>query len=291
MSATAFTADGLWHCLCPSFNRLLVKRIPVVSNSQQSRLRRPRAAVSSAFSSQCRPYSEQRGDTHTSQPRLRSHEDQSGKKFNQWAPTSLGPGHGQAATNRSEPAAKPQRKNTKSAGKKKRESKKELSKDLEERTTSNLENILQDHVEVSPSVGDTGRILQVLLRDRQIRPQVRHYRALILANTDAQRGSPVQVRKLLQEMEQNGVPTDSGTLHAALKVKFLSRKLLGTSVPNNAGLNIDPCNSSRSPLATRNPSHYTRPLADSQPEWLAQCDRWLNQRTTIRTCTRESSWC
>lgn len=268
MSATAFTADGLWHCLCPSFNRLILKRIPVVSNSQKSRFHRPSTTASSAFPSRCQPYSEQRGDVHISQPPPRPHEDKFGKTPNQWVVTSLGAGQEQAATNRSEPAAKPQRKNTKSAGKRRRESKKEIPKDLKERSTSNLENLLQDHVEVSPSVGDTGRILQVLLRDRQIRPQVRHYRALILANTDAQRGSPVQVQNLLREMEQNDVPADSGTLHAALKVNLLSRMLLGTFA-NNAGLNIGPCNSSRSPLATIYPSHCTRPLADAQPEWLA----------------------
>jgi pentatricopeptide repeat protein len=57
-----------------------------------------------------------------------------------------------------------------------------------------------------------------LIRDRHVRPEVRHYRALILANSDAERGSPEVVRQLLSEMEKNGIPADSGTLHAALQV-------------------------------------------------------------------------
>ncbi|KAK2756761.1 hypothetical protein FQN54_005207 [Arachnomyces sp. PD_36] len=122
------------------------------------------------------------------------------------------------ADTRSESTSKPKRKQTKLNGNKRRKVRKEIPNDLEERSTNNLENLLQDHVEDCPTVAGTIRILQVLIRDRQIKPQVRHYRALILANTDPQRGSPIQVRKLLQEMEQNGVPADSGTLHGALKV-------------------------------------------------------------------------
>ncbi|KAL1955851.1 hypothetical protein VTO42DRAFT_8009 [Malbranchea cinnamomea] len=41
---------------------------------------------------------------------------------------------------------------------------------------------------------------------------------MILANADSYRGSPVQVRKLLKEMQANDIVIDSGILHAALKV-------------------------------------------------------------------------
>lgn len=53
---------------------------------------------------------------------------------------------------------------------------------------------------------------------RHVRPGVRHYRALILANADPERGSPDVLRGLLKEMEDKGIPADSGTLHAALQV-------------------------------------------------------------------------
>lgn len=61
-------------------------------------------------------------------------------------------------------------------------------------------------------------ILHVLIGQRHIRPEVRHYRALILANCDPKFGSADQVRALLAEMEPNGIPLDSATLHAALQV-------------------------------------------------------------------------
>jgi hypothetical protein len=41
---------------------------------------------------------------------------------------------------------------------------------------------------------------------------------MILANVEAYRGSVAQVKSLLQEMEDNHIPIDSGTLHAALRV-------------------------------------------------------------------------
>lgn len=94
-----------------------------------------------------------------------------------------------------------------------------VPRDLERRSTENLENMLQDLMVRSPSILSATQILRCLIRDRHVRPEVRHYRALILANTDAERGSPKVVRKLLSEMEENRIPTDSGTLHAALQVR------------------------------------------------------------------------
>jgi hypothetical protein len=93
-----------------------------------------------------------------------------------------------------------------------------VPKNLEERSTSDLENRLQDLATGSPKILSASQILRILIRDRHVRPEVRHYRVLILANSDAERGSPEVVRQLLSEMEKNGIPADSGTLHAALQV-------------------------------------------------------------------------
>ncbi|KAJ6135573.1 hypothetical protein N7512_000733 [Penicillium capsulatum] len=70
----------------------------------------------------------------------------------------------------------------------------------------------------SPNIRSTTQILRTLIRDRHIRPTARHYKALILAHSDNERGLPEAVRNLLEEMEKNGVTADSGTLHAALQV-------------------------------------------------------------------------
>ncbi|RLL98597.1 hypothetical protein CFD26_105161 [Aspergillus turcosus] len=93
-----------------------------------------------------------------------------------------------------------------------------VPKNLEERSTPELENRLQELATGSPKILSASQILRILIRDRHVRPEVRHYRALILANSDAERGSPEVVRQLLSEMEKNGIPADSGTLHAALQV-------------------------------------------------------------------------
>lgn len=91
-------------------------------------------------------------------------------------------------------------------------------RDLEQLSSSNLENMLQDVVMGRPSHDGALRIATELIEHRNVKPQTRHYRAMILANVHSIKGSAPQVEKLLNEMELNGVVTDSGTLHAALKV-------------------------------------------------------------------------
>lgn len=85
-------------------------------------------------------------------------------------------------------------------------------------STAKLEMKLEELSIESPNVNSASQILRILVRDRRIRPGVRHYRALILANSDAKHGSPGVLRALLEEMEEHGIPADSGTLHAALQV-------------------------------------------------------------------------
>ncbi|KAL4910141.1 hypothetical protein BDW74DRAFT_144508, partial [Aspergillus multicolor] len=58
--------------------------------------------------------------------------------------------------------------------------------------------------------------LYVLVRDREIKPDVRHYRAIIQSNTDPEHGSSETVRALLAEMEEHNVPLDASPLRAAL---------------------------------------------------------------------------
>ena len=72
------------------------------------------------------------------------------------------------------------------------------------------------------------------------RPNNRIYEALILANADALHGSPAEVRKILQEMKEEGVSVGSGIYHAALKVRSfiidrsLSLKILGAGCPSGS---------------------------------------------------------
>lgn len=87
--------------------------------------------------------------------------------------------------------------------------------------TSYLEKELQEHMVENPKIKDAERILRVLIRNRQIPPTARHYKALILANCDSKFGSSLAVQQLLDEMDLNDIAMDSGTLHAALQVRIL----------------------------------------------------------------------
>ncbi|KAL4943497.1 hypothetical protein BDV06DRAFT_189726 [Aspergillus oleicola] len=60
-------------------------------------------------------------------------------------------------------------------------------------------------------------VLEILLRHRKIKPETRHYKALIQCNCDAMHGSAANVQRLLVEMEDNEIPIDSEILHAALQ--------------------------------------------------------------------------
>jgi isocitrate lyase len=67
----------------------------------------------------------------------------------------------------------------------------------------------------------TMRLLEELLVNRHIKPEAKHYKALILAHAKADHGNALGVRKVLKEMEREGVAVDGGVLHAALRVCFV----------------------------------------------------------------------
>ncbi|KAK2871597.1 hypothetical protein FQN49_003029 [Arthroderma sp. PD_2] len=89
--------------------------------------------------------------------------------------------------------------------------------DLGIRSDANLENTLQNVVDGLPNHTAALTVVTEIVRNRHVRPEIRHYRAMILANTNCIRGSAKQVEGLLNDMENNGILADSGTLHAALK--------------------------------------------------------------------------
>ncbi|KAJ5484106.1 hypothetical protein N7539_005902 [Penicillium diatomitis] len=85
------------------------------------------------------------------------------------------------------------------------------------KSNDSLEALLQTEMGKRPNITSATHILRLLIRDRGIQPSARHYKALIVANSDGIHGSPNFVRNLLEEMERYGVAADSGTLHAALQ--------------------------------------------------------------------------
>lgn len=63
-------------------------------------------------------------------------------------------------------------------------------------------------------------VLKTLIQDRGEQPSRRHYQAMLLANTNAQHGSPAEVARILQQMEDDGLTLDSAAYHAIVKVKM-----------------------------------------------------------------------
>lgn len=209
--------DGLWHCLCPSFGHTALRRplLPLISR------KRPSTYISATFTTSARRCDRSAANLNDNDgkpdSKALSGNESSGSRPAEQSHTN---------TQRNRQGGKQTRKHIPSSGVKfkrvklkKRTRLAGVPKDIERRTTENLENTLQNVVHEKPSVESATQILRALIRDRHVRPEVRHYRALMLANIDAERGRPETIRNLLKEMERNGIPADSGTLHAALKVR------------------------------------------------------------------------
>ena len=197
--------DGLWRCLCPSYCPASLGRARglMLSDKQLSRL-------GAGLVSTCpqRSYSTNPPGTATDQnvPQRRRKKFKNRRQRNDTIQSREG-GSSQLVADIMQKTIKPLLR--KPAG---------VPQDIERRTTENLENMLQSLMVKTPSILSATQILRCLIRDRHVRPELRHYKALILANSDAERGSPRTVRRLLAEMEENSIPADSGTLHAALQV-------------------------------------------------------------------------
>jgi hypothetical protein len=61
------------------------------------------------------------------------------------------------------------------------------------------------------------RLVQILVEERNERPNLKHYAALILAETHPHFGCPENIRRILEEMRTENMEPDSSIYHAALK--------------------------------------------------------------------------
>ncbi|KAL9639914.1 MAG: hypothetical protein Q9164_000617 [Protoblastenia rupestris] len=61
-------------------------------------------------------------------------------------------------------------------------------------------------------------LVKYLVQECREKPNTRLYDALILANANAEYGSPAEVTTLMQEMAEEGITPDSATYHAILRV-------------------------------------------------------------------------
>ena len=64
--------------------------------------------------------------------------------------------------------------------------------------------------------------VEILVKERQQKPNLRLYDALLLANTDNEHGSAGEVAGILDKIAVDGLTPDSATYHAALRVGDLA---------------------------------------------------------------------
>lgn len=214
MSRRALVLDGLWYSLCPSFSVLSPAR-PAFSKSKGRTSNPPLPSIANASSPACRCYSaigENPGTRYTTTHNLRP------DTFN----PSETPNHPDAHWPGDQPNTQSPRERLSRTHK--------VQEDLLKWPNDALETRLQYVMDKKPNIRHITQILRLLIRDRHVQPNARHYKALILANTDNERGSPQLVRGLLDEMEDHGIKADSGTLHGALQVGCLD---LWTSASRN----------------------------------------------------------
>jgi len=210
MSRRALVFDGLWYSLCPSFSFSTLSRpapflkklrpplgLPVAAKSPPRRCYKRKAGGFvdlNHISDRTTPNASKLKPSPHPEPQLPSNEATNHEQDTISAPDST-------------------------VGRRLRQPSRRVPINISEKTTDELKSMLETVALKSPNIRHTSSILRVLIRDRHIKPTARHYRALILANTDSERGSPDMVRLLLEEMENNGIAADSGTLHSALQVR------------------------------------------------------------------------
>lgn len=82
---------------------------------------------------------------------------------------------------------------------------------------SDLHKELQ-HVALKGDFVRTYVLVEALVKERGVEPNINLYLALILANACTQYGSPAEVKRLLVEIEKEGLVPDPAIYHAVLKV-------------------------------------------------------------------------
>jgi hypothetical protein len=286
MSRRVLVLDGLWYSLCPSFSPLALTRAnPLLKQRKPSSRPCPPSALRIAAPPRHRCYS-----NNASKTDARGHiEDNPTRGGDGASPlfsesTSFPDEHWDNeydsfdAENHDEEALISRRKKmiNRWPG---------VPKYAADKSNDSLETLLQTEMAKKPNITSATHILRTLIRDRGVKPSARHYKALIMANSDALHGSPMFVRSLLEEMEKQGIAADSGTLHAALQVcqprmdrSFLSRSrfLIVCS------LCLGTCCSSRLHSPPRSPPETTRSMAYPQPGRMAFRCCGSSSRTQIR---------
>ena len=100
--------------------------------------------------------------------------------------------------------------------------------DRESASSQTLEDELRWIARTRPDPKPIQDILRLLIKDRKINPDPRHYEALILGNCSAELGSVDNVKSIMEEMEREGVAISPSIHYAVLTVSLASCHPPGT---------------------------------------------------------------
>ncbi|WEW57068.1 pentatricopeptide-repeat-containing protein [Emydomyces testavorans] len=216
-----FLVDGLWLCLRPSFSRFVITPATPPLSNKAYRFYRDRARlISSVTECQEQPQQPQQLPEGLSTISRANAVALNGDTILSDNPTgSLGkpPEHGVTRPKRPARRLASEPEEVYAARIRMRRRNVGSEPELQTKTTGALDNMLQTVVGDRPNHKAALRVLHELIERRHIKPELQHYRAIMLANADSGGGSAVHVKSILEEMEEIGVPLDSGTLHAALR--------------------------------------------------------------------------
>jgi hypothetical protein len=205
MSATRVPIDGLWRCLCPSIDAIILSspfrplthirpRPQSSGNSCNKWLQRPAARL---LHNSARAQFRVSNEAVLSRYQLPCRSGLSGnRKIIHAAREPQGSAlcHSKWITTTSKPG------------------------DLDDIPIPRLHDRLRQMLTEEGRYHDIAKLVEYLVTARGEQPALIHYDALIRANSDAAYGSAEVVKGLLQEMKESGIGADSGLYHGVLQV-------------------------------------------------------------------------
>ncbi|KAF2109980.1 hypothetical protein BDV96DRAFT_691605 [Lophiotrema nucula] len=206
MTTRPVIADGLWRCLCPSFqpNSSALRRFARIRplngsilHPNSSHCRRTQSTTPSHFDSNPLPpvATNDEGLTPSGHSRRTR-----GAVASLFEDNSSVTGRGVTSPSRSEVKAR----------------KRNADPDLVSLSTPELYERLKKPAS-SKIYGDVFNVVKILLRDRRELPNLAMYSAMILSFVSPEDGTAGMVRKLLEDMREDGIELDSQTCHHVLE--------------------------------------------------------------------------
>jgi hypothetical protein len=200
MQVTRIAIDGLWRCLCPSFEAIAAYQLigPLWQASTRPRLypnkRSSRSVLSRSINSRTKVRLEDQDDTTLAVRRIKPSKTPS------------------AITKSSAPYAS-----------------------LNDVPVRELYDTIRNIETKDGAYKSITDLVDYLITSRKEKPSLPLYDALIRANADASHGSADAVANLLREVKDENIVPDSNLYHSALQVRYITTtvRALRVSAANN----------------------------------------------------------